>query len=69
MLKEGIIEKSTSPYSNPLVVVTKKDLSIRLCLDARQAVSYTHLIRGDTAIFSARRRFEVRISFFLTSLL
>ena len=36
MLREGIIEKSTSPYSNPLVVVTKKDLSIRLCLDARQ---------------------------------
>ena len=36
MLAEGIIEKSTSPYSNPLVVVTKKDLSIRLCLDARQ---------------------------------
>lgn len=35
MLDNGIIELSSSPYSNPLVVVMKNDGSIRLCLDAR----------------------------------
>ena len=32
----GIIRRSTSPYINPLVVVIKKDGTIRLCLDARK---------------------------------
>lgn len=36
MLEGGIIEKSVSPYSNPLVVVIKKDGRVRLCLDARK---------------------------------
>ena len=31
-----IIERSVSPYSNPLVVVIKKDGKVRLCLDARR---------------------------------
>lgn len=36
MLSMGIIEKSNSAYVNPLVVVIKKDKSVRLCLDARR---------------------------------
>lgn len=36
MIDNDIIENSSSPYSNPLVCVIKKDGSIRLCLDARQ---------------------------------
>ena len=36
MLKLKIIQKSTSPYRSPLVVVPKKDGTVRLCLDAKK---------------------------------
>lgn len=36
MLAQGIIEPSDSPYQAPIVVVKKKDGSIRLCIDFRQ---------------------------------
>ena len=36
MLKMGIIQRSSSPYINPLVPVIKKDGTVRLCLDARK---------------------------------
>ncbi|KAL7292688.1 hypothetical protein TKK_0013812 [Trichogramma kaykai] len=36
MLKYGVIERSTTPFINPLVVVPKRDNSVRICLDARQ---------------------------------
>lgn len=36
LLKLGILERSSSPYSNSLVPVPKKDGTVRLCLDARQ---------------------------------
>lgn len=36
MLDLGIIERSYTPYINPLVIVVKKDLSVRICLDARE---------------------------------
>lgn len=36
MLQWGVIERSDSPYNNPLVTVIKTDGSIRLCLDARK---------------------------------
>lgn len=36
MLKWGIIEKSTSPWSQPLVPIIKKSGDIRVCIDARK---------------------------------
>lgn len=36
MLNLGIIEKSDSPWSSPIIGVEKKNGDIRLCLDARQ---------------------------------
>lgn len=36
MLDDDIIEPSNSEHTSPLVVVSKKDGSIRLCLDARE---------------------------------
>lgn len=44
MLDEGVIERSNSPYCNPLRIVQKKDGRIRLCLDARHLNS---VISGD----------------------
>lgn len=36
LLENGLIEKSNSPWSSPLVVVQKKDKSWRLCVDYRR---------------------------------
>ena len=36
LLDSGCIEKSTSPYSAPIVPVRKKDGSIRMCIDYRK---------------------------------
>lgn len=36
MLEWGVIERSDSPYNNPIVTVLKTDGTIRLCLDARR---------------------------------
>ena len=36
MLKQGIVEPSKGPYASNIVLVTKKDGTIRACLDLRQ---------------------------------
>jgi hypothetical protein len=36
MLALGVIERSTSPYASPIVLVKKKDGSIRFCIDFRK---------------------------------
>ena len=35
MLKAGIVEPSDSPYTAPIVLIKKKDQSLRICLDFR----------------------------------
>ena len=36
MKNSGIIERSVSPYCNPLRIVSKANNEVRICLDARQ---------------------------------
>jgi hypothetical protein len=36
MLEWGVIERCSSPYSNPIICVGKADGSVQLCLDARR---------------------------------
>ena len=42
LLENKIIKESTSPYASPIVLVRKKDNSLRLCVDNRRLNAKTH---------------------------
>lgn len=67
MLKENIIQPSRSPWSNPLVLVTKKDGSLRVCLDSRKLNSVT--IKDSYPLpFISRILMNLRDARYLTSI-
>jgi hypothetical protein len=41
MLKKGVIKESNSPWSSPVVLVAKKNIEVRFCVDYRRFNSLT----------------------------
>ena len=43
MIKLGVFEPLTSPYSSPIVLGSKKDGWVRFCIDSRKLNKVTHM--------------------------
>ena len=43
MLEEGVIEPSNSEWASPMVIIKKKDDTLRLCVDYRKLNAITEL--------------------------
>jgi len=52
MLKERIIEPSTSEWASPMVIIKKKDSTIRLCVDYRRLNVETCLDAYPTGVYA-----------------
>lgn len=62
MVKEGIIERTSSPYCSPMTVVKKRDESIRICLDARALnEKMVSDLEGPPAIDELLQRFHGKV--------
>jgi len=67
MFKDGIIQRSSSPYNAPIVMARKKDGSIRFCIDFRELNKVTKVCKYPlTNPYSCFD--ELGKSFFFTSL-
>lgn len=67
LLKAGIIKESRSPYASPIVIVRKKNGSVRMCIDYRTLNSrtvpdqyITPLFSWESMVFSSRSQKRLR---------
>ena len=67
MLKDGVVRTSSSPYNSPILMVTKKDGSIRFCVDYRRLNKVTKTCKYPLTNVSACYD-KLHDSFYFTSL-
>ena len=67
MLKDGVVRPSSSPYNSPIMMVTKKDGSIRFCVDYRRLNKATKVCKYPLTNVSSCFD-KLRDSYFFTSL-